>query len=394
MPKRTHVVHLITLLEMGGAQGNTIFTVKHLDPNHYVAHLWAGRGAYFDKEVKVDLDLAGRLRFFPRLVRPIHPLFDLVAVIELWWALRKLKPKILHTHSSKAGIVGRLAGWLARVPIIIHTYHGFGFNEEQKPWTRWFFILLEKGVAKLSTQLIFVSHSNMETARQCKIGRDSQYVLIRSGVSLQSLRTRASQTDRFAVKSSLQIPDDAHVILTVGPFKPQKNLSDFIQLGRELLNQQKNVHLLMIGDGESRPMLEKMAKNLKMEQQVHMPGWRKDMPEILSISDIFVLTSLWEGLPRALVESMAMGIPAVCYETDGVTDLLSRGGGFLAKKKDREALTQSVLTLLNDNALRAKCSAQAKDLIGMEFEINYMVRQQEALYAELLNRLPASAAHP
>ena len=144
------VVHLITLLEFGGAQGNTLHTVQTLNPNLFETSLWAGSGAYWDEKVSYFVETKNRIRFFRSLVRPLHPIFDVFALFFIWKALREVKPTILHTHSSKAGIIGRVAGWLAGVPILIHTFHGFGFNKEQKPWTRWHFIFLEKIIAVLS----------------------------------------------------------------------------------------------------------------------------------------------------------------------------------------------------------------------------------------------------
>jgi len=382
--KKTTVVHLITLLEMGGAQGNTIFTVKHLDKEKFEAHLWTGRGAYWDKDVKTDLDLSGRLRFFPRLVRPIHFRNDVLATFQLWRALVKLKPAILHTHSSKAGIVGRLAGWLARIPVIVHTYHGFGFNKEQNFLIRNLFIVLEKLTAPLSHKLIFVSSSNMKTATELKIGKPAQYLLIHSGVSLQNLKKRAVQSDRKSIRKQFQIPEDHKVVLTVGPHKPQKNLMDFIHVGRDLFKKKNNVTFLIIGDGEQRPQLEALVNKFNLKHIIIMPGWRQDMPEIYAASDVFALTSLWEGLPRAMVEAMALGLPAVCYETDGVSDLLSQGGGLLVKQKDVAGMVDALERVLGDDLLYSQLSQQARHMIGEEFDINAMVIRQEDLYQQLL----------
>ncbi|MCB4755707.1 MAG: glycosyltransferase family 4 protein [Elusimicrobia bacterium] len=384
MNTKVKVVHLITLLEMGGAQGNTIFTVKNLDKNKFLTHLWTGHGAYWDAFLKKEPDLAGRLRYFPHLSRSLNPFYDVLTLFELWAALKKLKPDILHTHSSKAGILGRLAGWLAGVPVILHTYHGFGFNDEQKPWTQWLFIGLEKLTARLSTALIFVSKANIETARRHTIGNKEQVRLIRSGVSLQALQRRAAETDKQAIRESLDIPIDSRLIVTVGPFKPQKNLDDFIKLVGMVHPLSKKVHGLIIGDGAKRRKLEALVKKLNLTTLVHMPGWRQDIPELLSIADLFVLTSLWEGLPRTLVEAMALGIPCVCYNTDGTADLLQQGGGFLIKKKDLPALAKAVILILEDDTLWSTLSRKARSVITDEFDINKMVKQQEDLYLGLL----------
>jgi hypothetical protein len=157
------VVHLITLLEMGGAQGNTLHTVRTLDSTRFAAELWAGPGAYWDGAAETDLGKEGRLRFFKHLVRPVNPIFDLIAFFDLRKALNETKPAILHTHSSKAGIIGRFAA--QNIPVVIHTFHGFGFNDRQNPIVFWFYVWLERWAAKRTHALVFVSRSNMETAQ-------------------------------------------------------------------------------------------------------------------------------------------------------------------------------------------------------------------------------------
>ncbi|MFI5390581.1 MAG: glycosyltransferase family 4 protein [Bacteriovoracales bacterium] len=379
------VVHLITLLELGGAQGNTIHTVRNLNEEKFDTYLWAGRGAYWDHEVEKDLGRKGKLLFLKSLVRDINPFLDVIALLSLWWRLKKIQPLILHTHSSKAGILGRIAGNLAGVPIIIHTFHGFGFNDQQKPWTKWLFILLERLTAKVSTKLLFVSVANMTQAKELKIGRPEQYALIRSGVALQSIRKRAGAVSMTDLKKKLMIPPDANLITTIGAFKPQKNLLDFIQVAQSISKKSSETHFLIIGDGEMRVVIEKLIAELNLETKVHLLGWREDIPELLTVSNVFVLTSLWEGLPRALIESLSIGIPSVCYDTDGVRDILSKGGGEIIPRGDMASMVSSIIELLNNKTLWNKLSQEAKNIIGQDFDIEEMVHQQENLYLSLLN---------
>lgn len=379
------VVHLITLLELGGAQGNTIYTVLNLNEKRFSAQLWAGKGAYWDEEVKKSLGISKRLRFIPFLARSINPFFDFISLFYLWRLLKKEKPLILHTHSSKAGILGRIAARWAGIPIIIHTFHGFGFNHQQKPWTRKLFILLEKWVAKWTDKLIFVSEANLEEAKSLQIGLPKQYNLIRSGVSLTHLKTMSLSTNAAQLRRDLRIPNQNKIVVTIGPFKPQKNLQDFIKIAQNICKTAPDIHFLVIGDGDLRGFLENQIIESGLIGKVHLPGWRRDISQILSISDVFAMTSLWEGLPRSLVEALALGIPSVCYETDGVTDLLKNGGGFLIKQRDIETATLSIKRLLNEGTLWAQKSKEAKALITQEFDIKTMVTQQEKLYDGLIN---------
>jgi glycosyltransferase involved in cell wall biosynthesis len=383
--EKIKVLHLITLLEFGGAQGNTIHTVENLDPHFFETHLWAGKGAYWDTDVLKSLGGSGRLRFFRSLVRELNPLLDFLALVTLFRAIKRLQPTILHTHSSKAGILGRLAGRLAGVPILVHTFHGFGFNDRQKPWTRRLFVSLERWIAPWTTKLIFVSESNIETAKRTKIGRESQYELIRSGVPLNKLRATALTTDPSALREELGISAESTLVTTIGAFKPQKNLDDFLLFAKQVRSLVPTTTFLIIGDGALRPALQRKTKELDLEKHVLMPGWRRDVPEILSISDVFVLTSLWEGLPRALVEAMALGVPPVCYRTDGINDLLEGNEKLLVNQGDIGDMTQKVVELFKNREQRAMISDLVRKKITTAFDIDVMVDQQHRLYLQLID---------
>lgn len=384
MSDKIPVVHLITMLELGGAQGNTIHTVRNLNRNKFDVYLLSGKGGYWDNEILNDPQLKNSFFFIPSLIRELNPFKDMIALWNIYWALKKIKPTILHTHSSKAGILGRIAGWLANVPIIIHTFHGFGFNDEQKLWTKWGFILSEKIVAPMTNKLIFVSNSNRTEAMDLGIGKESQYALIRSGVPIKTIQTKAHQTNSDQLKNSLGLRKDSKIITTIGAFKPQKNLSDFLIVAEKLISAGNDIEFIIIGDGILKPNLMSLCESLKIKERVFFIGWRKDIPEILSISDLFVMTSLWEGLPRALVEAMIIGIPAVCFDADGVKDVLNNKTGSLIKKKDTNSMVSEILNLLKNPSLYKEKSENAVKAIDINFDIDHMVTQQEVLYQSLI----------
>ena len=180
------VVHVVTRLDFGGAQQNTLYTVSHLDRRRFEPVLVCGPGGYLDKDAQ---SLGGPprpvvVRFIEDLGREINPLRDLAAFFQLWGTLRELGPDIVHTHSSKAGILGRFAARLAGVPHIVHTFHGFGFHDRMRPAVRGLFVLLERLAARVSQRLIFVSRANMRAARDLGLGDPARHVLIRSAVRL------------------------------------------------------------------------------------------------------------------------------------------------------------------------------------------------------------------
>ena len=373
------VAHLITRLDFGGAQANTLYTVARLDRARFDALIVAGPGGILDSRGE-----PGRLLHASLLRREISPVGDLAALLQLRAVLAGLNPVIVHTHSSKAGILGRLAAALAKSPVVVHTFHGFGFHPLQNPLKRGFFVLLEKVCARFSDALIFVSRANMETARAAGIGDPAKYRLIRSGVKLAGY---PAKIDRAAVRARLGLAPDDVVTLSIGNAKPQKNPGHFLEAAARIAARRPGARFVFVGGGEELPALRAEAAARGLEKTCLFPGWREDTPELLAASDIFALTSLWEGLPRSLVEALKTGLPAVCYRTDGVADLLKDGvNGFCVPQGDLDAFCSSLESLVADTALRARLAAGAAAADLAEFDIDFMVRQQEELYTELLRQ--------
>lgn len=371
------VAHIITRLDFGGAQANTLYTASALDRRRFDAFIVAGPGGILERRAE-----PGRLIAARRLVREINPFKDLAAFFELKALLRRLGPLVAHTHSSKAGILGRLAAAAAGVPVLVHTFHGFGFHPRQNFLKRSLFVLLEKYCARFTDALIFVSRSNMETARAAGIGSAEQYRLIRSGVKLAGY---PAAVDRAAKRAELGLSAGDTVVLSIGNAKPQKNPRHFLEAAARLSALHPSARFVFAGGGEELEALRAATRDRGLEKTCLFTGWREDSAELLAASDIFVLTSLWEGLPRSLVEAFRTGLPAVCYRTDGVTDLLRDGvNGFSAEPGDLNAFCTALSGLLGDAALRARLAAGAAATDLREFDIDYMVRQQEDLYAELL----------
>ena len=374
------VLHLITRLDLGGAQQNTLHTVRHLNRASFEPVLVCGRGGQLDGEVFSDPTL--RTVFVDSLLRDISPLHDLLAVLELTRILLAEKPEILHTHSSKAGILGRLAALFAGVPIVIHTYHGFGFHDRQPSAIKALYVFLERVCARITNALVFVSRSNIAYAVEHGLVSPHDAVLIHSGVKLSGL---PAPVDAAKLKMSAGVGMHKLLVVSVGNLKPQKNAADFVSAAAQVIADVPEARFVYIGDGPQRRALEARAFALGLEGKVLFLGWRRDAAQWLAAADVFVLTSLWEGLPRSLVEAMKSGLPAVCYATDGVTDLIKDGeNGYMVEPGDHAALAAHVSTLLNNEPRRKALGAAAAAAIGPEFDIDGMVREQESLYARLL----------
>lgn len=381
---RISVAHILTRLDMGGAQFNTLYTVANLNREQFNATLVAGPGGTMEG-VPNDVEIT----FMSHLRREISPLHDIMAVFQIAAYLKRTRPDIVHTHSSKAGIIGRIAARIAGIPVIVHTAHGFGFNPYQNTVVRGFYVFLERLCARISSALIFVSKSNMDYASSCGIGRKDQYNLIRSGIRLSEYPAKA---DRKEILRSLGIPDNTDgkenvIVFSIGNSKPQKNPADFIMAAAEMCGTRPNLYFIFAGGGEELPKFQKMAEDLNVGGQCRLIGWRRDTARIMSVCDIYAMTSLWEGLPRSLVEAFASGKPAVCYRADGVADILKDGvNGYSTEKKDLPDFVEKLSRLVDDSELRRRLAKGAKETDLAEFDIDYMVRQQEELYKSLVVR--------
>jgi glycosyltransferase involved in cell wall biosynthesis len=377
---RVKVAHVITRLDLGGAQQNTLHTVRRLDPARFETLLVCGRGGLLDDEVRADASV--RAVFLDSLVREVSPLKDLLALLELTRVFAERRPAVVHTHSSKAGILGRLAAALAGVPVVVHTYHGFGFHDLQRPAVRGFYAALERFCARFTTRLVFVSRANARYAESLGLGRAEGATVIRSGVALSGY---PAPVDARALKTSAGIGMHKKLVVSIGNLKPQKNAADFVAAAAKVAARVPDARFVFLGDGPQRRELEAKAFALGLNDVLFFLGWRRDGAQWLAAADAFAMTSLWEGLPRALVEAMKTGLPCVCYATDGVVDVLRDGeNGFLVEPGDVDALAERLVRLLGDEALRRRLGEAAAASIGPEFDIDGMVRAQETLYEELL----------
>ncbi|HSQ34786.1 MAG TPA: glycosyltransferase, partial [Candidatus Binatia bacterium] len=242
---RIIVVHLITKLELGGAQLNTLYTVTHLDRNAFDVYLACGPGG----QLATRLSKTERMVAIPALTRKISPIKDGRAFFSLLRLFRKVRPHIVHTHSSKAGILGRLAAFVARVPIVIHSVHGFSFSPQQPYLKRNLYLFFEKICRPLTSHFIFVAESDIRSARTRDLV-DGNYSLIRSGFPLQKFRASASNT--AALKAKYGLPAGSFVCGVIAPFKPQKGLFHLLDIAARVIAKNPAVLFFIAGDGEQR----------------------------------------------------------------------------------------------------------------------------------------------
>lgn len=380
MPK-INLLYVITKLELGGAQKQLLSLITLLDRRGYNVFLFTEKnGLLVHKALSIDGLVVGRSKW---LERPINPLKDFFALIEICRFVKKNKIKLVHTHSSKAGILGRWAAELAGAETIIHTVHGWSFNDYQ-PWLRKkFFVWLERLTARFTDRFIVVSRCDKQRGLTNRIGTEDKYKLIPYGIDY----TEFSGVQGQGIRSELGIGSQDLVIGMIACFKPQKCPQDFIKLAHLVNQTMPNVKYVLVGDGILRKQIERLILKFSLQKQVILTGWRSDIAKILSAIDVFVLTSLWEGLPVTVLEAMAASRPVVASNTGGIAEVIKEGeNGFLTLCRDINNMSERLIALLKNEALRKQISQNTKNSLGFDFSIENMVRNTQVLYENLIEK--------
>jgi glycosyltransferase involved in cell wall biosynthesis len=380
--RRKHrVLHIVTRLELGGAQQNTLFCMVHHDRTRFDVGLIAGRGGILDAEA-LEIDDAD-VRLLPTLRHAIAPFWDLLTILKLRSYIRAQRIDLVHTHSSKAGILGRAAAVLAGVPVILHTVHGWSFNDTQPAWLRGVYVTLERVAARFTHRLIVVSSRNRDCGLIHGIGREDQYDVIHSGIDIESFRR--PPRNRESVRRELGIEPGQILVGTVACLKPQKAPLDFVRAAAEAHARDDRLRFILVGDGELAPQTHALVRELGLTGIVQLLGWRRDVVELLHAMDVFLLTSLFEGLPRAVLQAMAAGVPVIATAVDGTPEVVrDRETGLLVPPARPDEAARGVLEIVQDAELRSRCVRQAQRALDNGFDVNRMVVDLDRLYLQLL----------
>ena len=380
---KTKVFHVITKLELGGAQKVTLMTLERLPRDRYDVALITNPDGLLVEWAKRIPGL--NLYWMPSLIREVQPVQDFIALVSLWRLFRRERPHVVHTHSSKAGILGRWAAWLAGVPNIFHTAHGFGFNDFQRPIVHNLYIWLEKMTGRISTKLVVVSYANADKGEKNGIFKRGDWILCRDAISVDQFMQPGPARTQLA---NWGVGEDTGKVIVgmIACFKPQKSPVDFVDVAAEVLKQNPRVHFVMAGDGELRPQVEARIRQRGIEGKMTLLGWKTEaeMPAVYRNLDIVVLTSLWEGLPCVFSEAMACELPIVATNVDGAREaIVHDDNGYLHEPHDIRGMAQSVLKLVESRELRRKMGARGKTRV-MEFDIGTSVSNLETAYQECL----------
>ncbi|GAB1402428.1 glycosyltransferase [Elusimicrobiota bacterium] len=374
--KKIKICIIITKLELGGAQKVAIDLCKKLDQTKFEPFMICGLGGILDDETANQI----KVYFVKDLIRELNPVKDLKAFFEIYKILKNEKPDIVHTHSSKAGILGRFTAFVCGTKNIIHTIHGFPFNDTQSFFKKNLYVFLERICAKISKFLIPVSTENIKKGLEHGIGIKDKYRYIRLGIDIENFK---NLNHAPLLKKELGLKETDMLVTTIGPFKPQKNLTDFINVANIILKQNNNYKFVITGDGAERKKLEDLIENYKIKNNVYLLGWRRDISNILNSSDFFVMTSLWEGLPISTIEAMSCGLVPIVNDVDGQREIIKNSeNGFLIKPYDINETAGKILFLADNPGVKNEMSLKAKQTINDTFSIDYMIKQHENMYSQ------------
>jgi glycosyltransferase involved in cell wall biosynthesis len=379
------ITHIITRLVVGGAQENTVATVLGLREKfgvevNLISGPTIGPEGSLESEFKNSSEL---LTTVPELVRPIHPLKDFAALRKLEKIFREQKPDIVHTHSGKAGILGRVAAKRAGVPIIIHTIHGPSFGKFQNGLSNFIFRAAEKYAACATTHFIVVADAMKNQYLAAGIGKPDQYAKIFSGFPLEPFL--AAKND-LELRKKLGIAADDFVVGKIARLFKLKGHDDLFAIAPELIRRNPKIKFLLVGDGEWRGRFEKMADELDLRNHFIFTGLipPDEVPKYVGIMDALVHLSLREGLPRALSQALAAGKPVVAYDCDGAREVCRDAEtGFLIPPGDLKMLSGKIIQLSNDLKLQEQFGLHGKQFVKENFAVEKMVDAIYNLYLKL-----------
>jgi glycosyltransferase involved in cell wall biosynthesis len=379
------VLHPITRLIVGGAQENTMFTAALLNKERFRVEILSGPQTGSEGSLIDEVRARGvPLTIVPDLLRQVSPWHDVRALSEMARFMRRSGYTIVHTHSSKAGILGRLAARMAGVPIIVHTVHGWSFHDYMPSPVRSFYRILERWMAPFTDAIIAVTGRDIQKGLAARIADDRKYHLIRSAIPMADFDP--ARTNREATRQELGIPPDAPVVGNVGRFSTQKNPLDWVRVAGIVGRADSRLHFLLVGDGPLRPQVEAQLQEEGIRDRTILTGLRRDVASLMSAMDIFMLSSLWEGLPRVIPQAMAMGLPVIANQADGTDDAIRDGdNGYLCTPGEVEEMAKRCQELVRDPLKRLEMGKRGRAYATQEYDLRHMITQIEVLYEQLLS---------
>jgi glycosyltransferase involved in cell wall biosynthesis len=384
------ILRVIARLNMGGPALHVAYLTAGLRDRGYETTLVAGSLARGEDSMSFVADELGvRVESVPELSREISPLRDVRSVLHLARLIRRERPQILHTHTAKAGAVGRVAALLAgeaRPPIVVHTFHGHVLRGYFDPLRAYGFRLLERWLARSTTCLIAVSPQVRDDLVALGVAPREKFAVVRLGIELEE-RVRADAETREATRTLLGIPPDAFVVGWIGRMTGVKNTDDVLAALRLLRDRDVDAYLLMVGDGPDRERVERRAHELGIVKRCLFVGYQEEVARWYAAFDAMILPSVNEGTPVSAIESLAARRPVVATRVGGVPDVVEEGeDGYLVEPGEPDALADRLERLAADPELRERMGDHGRARVLERYAVARLVDDIDRLYRELLGR--------
>ena len=381
------ILRIIARLNVGGPAIHTILLTQALNNELYKSILITGRVGIDEKDMGY---LAGERGveplIIPELERKINPIKDIIALWKIYFIMRRERPDIVHTHTAKAGALGRIAAVLAGIPVRIHTFHGHIFESYFNSFSAGVFIFIERFLAFFSKYIVVVSEAQKEEiVKKYKIAKDKKVKVVPLGLDLDRLSLIVSKSGKL--RGEMCIGNDCVLIGIIGRLVPVKNHRMFLDACKKLFDLAGglDIRCILIGDGEERTGLEGYARKLGIQEKVVFSGWKKEMADVYADLDIVALTSLNEGTPVALIEALASGRPVVSTDVGGVKDVVEDGiNGYLVALGDASGLARCLLELAGDPEKRRAFGRNGRQKVLRRYSKERLVKDIKALYEEAL----------
>ncbi|UCF33380.1 MAG: glycosyltransferase family 4 protein [Phycisphaerales bacterium] len=379
------ICHVITRLIIGGAQENTVLTCRGLVEKGHDVTLIAGpetgpEGSLWDEAEKAGC----RLVKLDAMRRAVKPLYDLAARHQLRRLFTDLKPEVVHTHSSKAGILGRSAAASANVPVVVHTIHGMSFNRTQPAFIQWLYRSLERWAARQTTAFVTVADAMIDQSVSAGLAPRDRFVTVRSGIETDDFVPDASE--RTSLRAEWGAEEGDVVVGTIARLFINKGYEEIIEAMPRAVQHCDKLKFVWIGDGANREQYLNRLEAMGLRNRVHLVGLihPREVGRHINGFDIVLHASRWEGLPRALVQGLLMGVPAVAFDNDGSPEVVRDGQtGILVPFGDTAKLSQAIVSLATDPDLRRKLGEHGQARCREMFDWHTMVDQLDKLYLQL-----------
>lgn len=383
MPEKLRVLRAITRLNIGGPAIHAILLTRGLQNERFSSVLVTGLEGPHEGSMR---DLASKHGVEPRVLRElgreVSPLNDLRATLAMYRLIRKGRPHIVHTHMAKAGTAGRLAARLARVPIVVHTFHGHTFHSYWGPVKSAVFLQIERALGTMTDRVIAVGDAQKADIAHYGVAPLNKILTIPLGLEIEPMLD--AEQHRGRLRAELGIVDDRPLIGIVARLVPIKAHEVFLEAASIIRAASPESTFLIIGDGERRAELEALARQLGVADATRFLGWRDDMREVYADLDVVTLCSNNEGSPVALIEALAAARPVVSTRVGGVPNVVQDGeSGLLVPPRDPVAFADSVLAILRDPARGAQLGLAGRRAVFPKHASTRLVQDVERLYLEL-----------